>query len=187
MRGVVCLFPFTFIRHSSSGNNFDHSTCCAIAHSIFHFARLPSISLDRTPASCISSGDWQRWGFAVPPQEIQYRGWNDALVYARQFQAYCSLACSSRHHIASSIRVPVPVIQLPLYAPPITNCAEAAIYLPALTHSQLQLLLCTAGHTCHFFRVMMPRDVRHNKDPRGQQLLRLFSEAMVLRLSRLNL
>ena len=53
-----------------------------------------------------------------------------------------------------------------------------------LTHAQLQLLLCGAGHACHFVRVMMPRDVRHNMDPRKQLLLRLFAEAVAQRLFR---
>jgi hypothetical protein len=42
-------------------------------------------------------------------------------------------------------------------------------------------------HTCHFIRVMMPRDVRQNKDPRMQLLQQLFTDAMAQRLAGLSL
>ena len=138
-----------------------------------------NISLCYGPASCIDSGDWQRSGWPVPPQDMRFT-WAQTMSYARRFRSCCTLVCSCRSHLASAIRVAADVPPLLLYPAP----AAAADYLPRLTHAQLQLLLCGAGHACHFVRVMMPRDVRHNRDPRKQLLLRLFAEAVAQRLFR---
>ena len=164
------------------GNRFSRSICCAFAFSVIHFARLPSLSLDEDPASCINFGDLQRLGWPLPPQHM-CRTWTQALFYVRWFPAFCTLVCSSRSHLASSVRVAAAAPPLLLYAAP----TPAAVYFPMLTHAQLQLLLRGAGHACHFVRVMMPRDVRHNTDPRKQLLLQLFSEALAMRLLQLRL
>jgi hypothetical protein len=164
------------------GNRFSRSICCAFAFSVIHFARLPSLSLDEDPASCINFGDWQRLGWPLPPQHM-CRTWTQALFYVRWFPAFCTLVCSNSSHLASSIRVAAAAPPLLLYAAP----TPAAVYFPMLTHAQLQLLLCGAGHACHFVRVMMPRDVRYNRDPREQLPLRLFTEATVQRLLGLSL
>ncbi len=160
------------------GNRFSRSICCKLASSVMHFARLPSLLLDDNPDSCIKFGDWQRLGWPLPPQHM-CRTWTQALFYVRWILAFCTLVCSSRSHLASCVRVAAAAPPLLLYAAP----APAAVYLPMLKHAQLQLLLCGAGHACHFVRVMMPRDVRYNRDPRKQLLLRLFTEAAVQRLS----
>ncbi len=157
------------------GNSFSRSMCCEFVSSIIHFSRLPFISLDVDPASCINFGDWRRLGWPLPSRQMRCT-WT---FYVRWFPAFCTLVCSSRSHLASSFRVAAAAPPLLLYAAP----AAAAVYLPMLTHAQLQLLLCGTGHTCHFVRVMMPRDVRYNRDPRKQLLLRLFTEAAVQRLS----
>jgi len=171
------------------GNASDISTCCRIASSIVRLPWLQCAELDCSPSRCIQSGDWQRAGLGVPPPpEVTSRwfDWIDALHY-KSFLTCCKIVCSSSSRLARSIRLAAPDIQLPLDVATTAAGAAAVVHLPRLTHAQLQLLLSTAGHVCHFFRVMMPRDVRHIKDPREELRLRLFSDAMAWRLARLSL
>jgi len=165
-----------------AGNTLNQSLCCSLASFAIQLTRLSSLKLDYDPVSCIDSGDWQRLGWPVPPQDMR-RTWTQALSYARLFPACCTLVCSSRSHLAAAIRVAAAGPPLLLYAAP----TAVPVYMPRLTHAQLQLLMCVAGHACHFVRVMMPRDVRHHTDPRKQLLLRLFADAVAQRLLRLGL
>jgi hypothetical protein len=166
-----------------SHNHEGFVVCCSFVSSAIRLPRLLSLSLDISPARCIQFGYWRRFGWPVPPQGMR-DDWTSALSYVRLFQECCkqefteccTLICSSRSHLAFSICVAVSVPPLLLYAAP----AAAAV-----THSQLQQLLCTTGHACHFVRVMMPRDVRHNMDSRKQLLVQLFDEALAMRLMNL--
>ena len=164
----------------------NENACCSVASCIARLPLLDLISLDSAPFDCINSGDWQRTGLGDPPsRDISCCRWVDALMHLRQYPFWCRLLCS-QYHLVSFIRLQAPVHQQHLCAAPdASDAAAAPIYVPRLTHAQLQLLLCTAGHACHFVRVMMPRDVRHNTDPRKQLLLRLLDDAVAMQLSRL--
>jgi len=162
-----------------SDNGFNTRTCCEIALSILQLPQLQllDVYLECTPADCIQQGDWLRAGLDIPPRTAT--NWKMALRHVAQLRACCMLMCRSRLRVASSIFLRVPLFHLPLRP---FGCDVSSSRFPTLTHAQLQLLLCVTGHASRFVRVMMPRDVRHNKDPRSELLLRLYSAAMVQRL-----
>ena len=164
----------------------NENVCCSVASCIARLPLLELISLDSAPFDCINSGDWQRAGLGDPPsRDISCCRWVDALMHLRQYPFWRRLLCSRCHHV-SSVRLQARVHQLHIYAAPdASDAAAAAIYVPKLTRAQLQLLMCTSGHACHFVRVMMPRDVRHNMDPHMPLLLRLLDDSVAIRLSRL--
>jgi hypothetical protein len=162
-----------------SDNGFDTRTCCEIALSILQLPQLQllDVYLECLPAECIRQGDWRRAGLDVPPRTPT--NWKMALRHVAQLRACCMLVCRSRLRVASSVFLRVPLFHLPLRP---FGCDVSSSRSPTLTHAQLQLLLCMTGRASHFVRVMMPRDVRHNKDPRQELLVRLYSAAMVQRL-----
>ncbi len=160
----------------------DDLASLAVASHAIHILRFPVYPWEtpcETPASFISSGDWQLVGLSVPPKHMRY-DWAQSLSYARLSRSCCALVCCRSSSLASGMRLaaPCPQLPLPLYADP----AAAALHFPRLTHAQQQLLLCTASHAGHFVRVTMARDARYHRDPRKQLLLCLHSEAVVQRL-----
>ena len=173
-------FPVAHLCHS--GNNFSARTCCEIALSVLQLPQLHLLDVDLglTPAHCIWNGEWLRAGLDVPPRIGNKSKWNIALRYVAQLRACCNLLCRSRLYIASSLFIRVSFFQPPLYPCGAGNVAVS--HFPTLTIAQLQLLLCMAGHASHFIRVMMPKDVRHNKDPRQELLRQNYSASLVQRL-----
>ena len=162
-------------------NDLNQSECCAFAFHVIHLPRIPTLQIGWLPFHCIDIRvtAWQLCGLTLPPEHMR-DNWAQSLSYARIYRACCLLVCSSRSSLASSMRIaaPGPRLPLPLYAAP----AAPALYFPRLTRAQQQMLLCTASHAHHFVRVMMARDVRHNRDRRKLLLLCLYSEAAVQRL-----
>jgi hypothetical protein len=169
-------------------NSLDSNARSIIAGSLIRATRLELFFIGNTR---LCDADLQLAGLPVPPSKFvgewmdvidAYRSSPDRnllpLVYARRFEAFCRIVCTNRSHMASSMRLAAPVLQLRIHA---TAASAVVWHLTELTCSQQLLLLSTASCACHLARVLlMPGKVSYGFNK--LLLQRMFDEVMVRRL-----